>query len=297
MIVTMKNILRDSIRTVYHNSKFVILIWAFNAASAFVLAVPIYTVLQDTLSHSLISERLLETFDYFWFIQFRHIYSVQLDQMPLSIYAVLGIYILIQTFFLGGIISVFNYPEKNHIVDFFYGGVKYFFRFVKVLFISLAFILIVLGLHDLWGYLIAKLFLESEKIYWEFAFQLIRYFIMVFLISIVILLSDYLKISLAVRDKTKIISEIKSAILFIKNNFNKVFTLFLLVSVIGVLGVLFYNIIQKFIPRTPAYFLILSFFIQQMLIIFRLLIRMLFYSTSVLLYKDLSAQVIESTGN
>ena len=48
-----------------------------------------------------------------------------------------------------------------------------------------------------------------------------------------------------------------------------------------------------FIPRTPFYFLIVSFILQQMLIIFRLFIRMYFCATEVNLYKDLSADVIE----
>jgi hypothetical protein len=126
----------------------------------------------------------------------------------------------------------------------------------------------------------------------DFILKGLRYILLVFMIGVVTLLSDYSKISLAVRDKTKLFRELYMAIIFIKNHFNKVFTVFLIVAVIGALGVLVYNVIGKFIPRTPSYFLVLSFVLQQMLIIFRLLIRMLFCSTEVILYKDLSAEEI-----
>ena len=114
-----------------------------------------------------------------------------------------------------------------------------------------------------------------------------------FFIGIVTIVSDYSKISLAVRDKTQILREIYYVMVFLKNNFNKVFATFLIVAIIGAFGAIVYNIIGRFIPRTPFYFLILIFILQQMLIIFRLLVRMLFYSTQVSLYKDLSADTIK----
>ena len=93
--------------------------------------------------------------------------------------------------------------------------------------------------------------------------------------------------------KNSAIISIKKAILTIKNNFNSIFTIFVIISITGAIGAVIYNAIGRFIPRTPYYFLVLTFIMQQMLVIFRLLIRMLFFSSEVLIYKDKSAEIIE----
>jgi hypothetical protein len=292
MILGIKEILLYGIRSVFHNTKFVVIMWAINAGSALVLTVPIYNILHDNLSNSLISNHLAQSFDYMWYIQFRNLYNVQLDQIPLNIYFVVGIYALTQTFFLGGLISIFNIPEKNHMVDFFYGGVKYFMRFTKVLLFSLFFFFAAFKINDYSGELITLIFKNSENVTADFILKALRYILLVFIIGMVTMVSDYSKVSLAVGDKTNIWRECFNAIRFIKNNFNKVFITFLIVAIIGALGAVVYNIIGKFIPRTPFYFLFLTFILQQMLIIFRLLVRMLFYSTQVTLFNDLSAPIL-----
>ncbi len=292
MIRSVKEILLHGVRSVFHNTKFVVLLWAMNAVSALVLAVPIYNILLDNLGNSLISDRISQNFDMMWYIQFRNLYSIQLSQLPLTIYFVGGIYVLVQTFFLGGLIAIFNAPDKNHMVDFFYGGVKYFIRFAKIVMLSLILYAVAFKINDYSGYLLTNLFKNSENVTADFILKFLRYILLVFYIGIVTMLSDYSKISLAVRDKTKIWIECFNAVLFIRDNFYKVFVVFLIVAIIGALGAIVYNIIGRFIPRTPFYFLILSFILQQMLIIFRLLVRMLFCSTEVTLFNDLSARVV-----
>ncbi len=294
MILTIKNILIHGTRAVFYNSKLVFYLWAFNAASALILTIPFLQVLLDNLNHSLISDSLAQNFDYIWYVQFQRIYELQFEHIPWSIYSVVAIYTLIQTFFLGGLISIFNNPEKNHIVDFFYGGVKYFFRFVKVLFVSLVFFVIAFKINDYLGDLITLLFKDSENVKADFILKSLRYILLIFFIGVITIISDYTKVALAIGDKTKILIGTYNAFLFLKNNFVKIFSVFLIVSITGAVGVILYNVIGKFIPRTPYYFLILSFILQQMLIIFRLLVRMLFCATEVNLYKDLSADVVNA---
>jgi len=259
-----------------------------------VLSVPVYNILLNNLGTSLTSDKLALSFDYHWYLQFRNLYSVQLDQLPLSIYFLVGIYALIQTFFLGGLISIFHIPDKNHTVDFFYGGVKYFIRFTKVLLLSLLFFAAAFQINDYTGVLISYFLKDTEYVTLDFILKAVRYILLIFFIGIVTIISDYSKISLAVKDKNQILRECYSAIRFILNNFSKVFVTFLIVAVIGALGSVVYNVAGRFIPRTPFYFLFLSFILQQMLIIFRLLVRMLFYSTEVNLFNDLSADIVRA---
>ena len=292
MKITLKDIMTHSLRGVFHNRKFVILLWGTNALAALVLTMPVYSMLIDNLSRSVESEKLAVGFDYMWYLQFRNLYEINLGEIPSMMYALVGIYVLIQTFFLGGLVSVFNMPAKNHTVDFFFGGVKYWYRFTKVLLISLIFFVLAFKIHDWQGDIITWMFSNSENALAEFILRSLRYFLLIFFIGLVTIVSDYMKVSLAIKDNHDVLKEIPVVIQFIRKNFNLIFITFLLVAVIGASGAVIYNFIGKEIPRTPFYFLILSFLLQQMLIIFRLLIRMLFCATEVILYKDLSAELI-----
>jgi hypothetical protein len=294
MIQNIKQVLVLGVRAVFHNIKFITLFWVLNAVSAVVLSLSIYNTLHDNLGRSLISDRLTNSFDYFWYLQFRNLYELQLDQIPFVIYSIVVIYTIIQTFFLGGLIAVFNQPKKNHTVDLFYGGVKYFNRFLKVMLISVLFYAVAFKINDLTGDLISWMYKNSESALGDFILRSLRYTLLIFLIGVVSILSDYSKVSLAVKDKTHIIKEVFASIIFIKNNFYIVFITFLIVACLGALGVVVYNIIHITIARTSYYLLILIFILQQMLIIFRLLIRMLFCATEVTIFKDLSADVVST---
>lgn len=291
MISSIKEIILHGVRSVFYNSKFVVLLWAINAISALILTVPIYQLLIDSLGHSLYSDKLAVDFDLMWFAQFQYIYKTHIDQIPLNIYFVVGIYTLIQTFLLGGLISIFNNPQKNHMVDFFFGGVKYFYRFVKILIATLFLYAAAFIVNDLLGDLIGWAYSDSESVMGDFVIRSLRYILLIFFIGVISIISDYSKVTLGVKDSNTIFREIYSAILFIKKNFSKVFTVFLFVAILGALGAVFYNLLNRFIPRTPYYYLVIIFILQQMLIIFRLYIRMLFCATEVTLYKDLSAEI------
>jgi len=293
MIVSIKNSLIIANRQIYYNIKFLLLMWVSNSIGALVLTIPVYYLLSENLSRSLVSDRLAAGFDYLWFIQFSNLYKSNLEQLPYLIYSIVGVYTLVQTFYLGGLISIFHLPKKNHMVDFFYGGVKFWLRFFKILLISLVLFAAAFIINDLLGDLISWAFERTGNYMTDFILRSFRYIILIILIGFVTIVSDYAKVHIGVTDDYKIFNSIKQSALFIKNNFNTVFTVFFLVAVIGALGAIVYNIIEIFIPRTPYYFLVLAFILQQMLVIFRLAVRMLFYSTEVFLYKDLNADLVE----
>ena len=293
MISSIKNALVLGSRAVFRNAKFMILLWGINALAAFILSVPIYYLLIENLNNSLFSDQLALGFDFTWYLQFRNIYAFSIGEIPFMIYSLAGVYILVQIFFVGGMISIFNLPDKNHTVDFFFGGVKYWLRFTRVVLISLFLFMLVFSIHDYLGSLIEWGFANTENQMADFLIRLARYILLVFFIGIITIVSDYSKVFMAVQDSTKTFYSIYQAILFIKRNFNKVFTVFLIIAISGAAGAILYNLLEAFIPRTPYYFLVLSFIVQQMLIIFRLFIRMYFCATEVLLFKDLSADVVE----
>lgn len=289
MKATMKNVLVQSARDVYHNMKFIFLFWGTNAAFALLLTLPLYRLLNENLNRSLIGSSLTHDFNYTWFLQFTNIFKNNVDELPYLIIAVTAIYTLIQTFYLGGLISVFHFPQKNHFSDFFYGSVKYWYRFLKVLLISIVLYVALFLLNNYLGEIISSVFSGKGNELAEIIFRSLRYLLLIFLIGIVTMISDYTKVSLALSDSEKVFREIEKVLRLMKKNFYLIFSVFLLVALLGAFGSVIYNLLEALVPSEPVYFLILAFVLQQMLVIFRLYIRMFFYSTEVNIYKDVVA--------
>ncbi len=290
--MTVKEILTLGARTVYYNKKFVILFWGMNAAGALILTLPIYYILADNLNNSILGYKLLNEYDFSWLLQIKFLYAKNIGQFPYLLYVLTGIYLLVQNFFVGGLIAVFHNPQKNHIVDFFYGGVKYWLRLTRLLLIVLVLFYLAFKLNDIFGNLITWYYAGVENAMGDFLTRSFRYVFLLFLIGVLMIFSDYTKISLVVNDRTKVLKELLEVIKLTSVNFYKIFTVFVIVALIGGLGAVVYNLLGILIPAKPYYYLILLFVLRQMLIIFRLLIKMLFYSTEILIYKDLTAKVI-----
>lgn len=292
MNLSIKEILVNGSRMVFAHRKFLLLFWITNIVFAFVLSLPLFSVLQQGLAHSLINSNLSLGFDYTWYVQFRHIYRNSLDAIPILLYAFAGVYILVQLLYLGGLLSVFTNPKKNHVVDFFYGSVKYFIRFLKIAVFTFGLYFVVISLNVLIDFGIKQIFLEQENAVVEFIVQIVRYLFFLFLVSIVNIISDYTKVVILVVDSTKLFRSLYKSFQFIKKNFVKVVTVYFIMLVFVAIGATIYNLVDSFLPKKPVYFLLLTFLIQQLLIIFRALIRMYFYSTELLIYTDGEAEIV-----
>lgn len=292
-----KTILKGGIRLVLKNKKFIILLWGTNIILSLVLTIPIYSMLFDNLQHSMLSDRLALNFNYFWFLQFRYLYDSAFDKLPFLFYSVVGVNVLVQTFYVGGMLAVFNNPKKNHVSDFFYGGVKYWYRFMKVTLVTLLLFIILFEVDDILTDWIAWMLEDINSIFLDLIIRSIRYIILLLLIGIVTIITDYVDVYLALHDQTKVRKGFAQTLKFIRGRFILIFMIFMSVAILGALGAVIYNVIVIYVPRSPFYFLILTFILQQMLIIFRLSITMLFHATEVFLFKDQDAEIISKLKN
>ncbi|MFA6977879.1 MAG: hypothetical protein WC209_01045 [Ignavibacteriaceae bacterium] len=292
MNLSIKEILINGSRLVFAQRKFVLLFWITNIVFAFALSLPLFSVLQQGLAHSLINNNLSMGFDYLWYVQFRHIYQNSLDAIPILLYAFAGVYVLLQLFYLGGLFAVYTNSKKNHMVDFFYGSVKYFIRFLKIAVFVGALYFVAISINVLIDYGIKEIFLEKENAAVEFAVQIFRYLFFLLLISLINIISDYTKVAITVVDSTKLFRSLYKSFQFIKKNFVKVMTVYFIMLVFVAIGATIYNLVDSLLPKKPVYFLLLTFLIQQLLIIFRVLIRMYFYSTELLIFTDGEAETV-----
>lgn len=291
-MLTIKEILTQSIRLVYQNKKFILIFWLTNIAFAAAISLPLFALIHDHISHSTMNRELLFGFDFVWFTQFMNIYQKSTDTIPILLYAVTGIYIFIQQFYTGGLIAVFINKKKNHHVDFFYGGVKYFIRFTKIALIAMLFYFVAFSFNSVMNSLIVRFIIPGGSELALFLYQLGRFTLFLTIICIINIISDYSKVAAAVNDSYKAVFSMIISLKFLKKNFFKVLILFLIVASFVAIGGILYNVIENFVPKTPVYMLLLTFIIQQMLIILRFLIRMIFYSTEIILFNELQAETV-----
>lgn len=287
-----KTILSQGSRRILFSLKFLTLLILTNIAFAVALSLPLFSTLKDSLVHSSINSAINGGFDYLWYTQFRYLYQGSLDVIPFVIYATVGIYVLIGVFFLGGLLSVLINTQKNHFVDFFYGGVKYFWRFTKIMLVSFAIYYVAVNCLEYIGILLNDWFADRQDVLLEFILQTLRYVILVAVIVCINMISDYTKIIIAVKDSDSVYKEIKASLKFVYDNFSKASLVYFAIACIGATGIVAYNLLDSLLPRTHWYYLVMSFIIQQLLIIFRLIIRMFFYSSAIVLYNDVTATVI-----
>lgn len=292
-----KTILKGGIRLVLKNKKFILLLWGTNLILSLVLTIPIYSMLFENLQHSMLSDRLALNFNYFWFLQFKYLYNSVFEKLPFLLYSVVGVNLLVQTFYVGGMLAVFNNPKKNHISDFFYSGVKYWFRFMKVTLVTLLLVIIIFEVDDILADWITWILEDINSIFLDLIIRSIRYIVLLLLIAMVTITTDYVDVYLALHDETKVRRGFVETFKFIRGRFILIFSTFIIVAIIGALGAVIYNVIVIYVPLSPFYFLILTFILQQILIIFRLSITMLFHATEVFLFKDQDAEVISKLKN
>lgn len=288
-----KTIFIQTARSIYYQLKFIPLFWLTNIAFAVILTLPISTLICLHLGNSLINHRLAIEFDYQWFLQFRFEHRNAIAAIHPFVFSVAFVYMLIQLFYTGGLLTVILNRAKNHYVDFFYGGVKYFMRYLKVFFIMLLFYLIAFMIDVLAEYGL-NLFIDKSPNEFTYAtLTTIRYLFFLFLIVLINIMADYSKVIIAASDRTDLLRIIGDAFLFIKKNIDKVFIVYLTISSFVAVAAITYNMVDGFLPKRPMLLLIPVFIIQQILIIFRVLIKMFFFTSEVFLYQDLSSDVYE----
>jgi hypothetical protein len=265
-----------------------------NFSFALALTLPIFSLLRQSLLHSSLNAHFTGEFDYVWFLQFASLNRQSLAEMPGLLYIITIIYNLIQLFFSGGLMAIFNNPQKDHIVDFFFGGVKFFFRFFKLFCVALVFYFLLITLNAFLDAAIVYAMSGSQNELLEFIIHLFRYVLFILLIGIINIIFDYSRVITVVDEKVTLFRVIGKSAVFIKENFSLVASVYFITGSCVVLATTIYNVFDSYIPKTSLALLIVTFFIQQLLIIFRLTIKMLFSASEIVVYNDLNAEIIDT---
>jgi len=270
-----------------------VMLWIVNIAFALVLTAPIYMMLSGTLDYSAMGDKMLKTFDYQWYIEFESRHHDALLKFPSLMVMVAVIYTVIQTFLAGGVLAVYNSTERRSLfIDFFYGCVQYFVRFFKILLIALVFYF---GLYHFNGWLVELIDsstrnLESEQ--FVITIHIVRYVLLILLFNVINLVFDYTKIKIVVDNTHKAFSDVWTTVKFVGRNFGNTFGLYLVISIVGWLLLLFYYLVEGTIPQDSFVMIFAVFLLEQMFIVAKIWTRLMFYACQLEMFKDLRAEMI-----
>lgn len=290
----MWNALKHGILKVNSNLKFLIFLWIMNLAFAAILTGPIYALLKESLFHNAKAEELALSFDFLWFIEFKHSYAETLQSLPNILIMVSIIYVLIQVFLMGGIYEILNSEaRKNHFIDYFYGCVRYFFRFFKVFLISLACYGALFYLNQIYIKYIEVITLNIESQFIVIAVNSVRYLLIAAIFGFLNIVFDYVRIRIVVHQSYETLKDLWLTFKFLIKNFWTVSSLFWLISAIGLAIFIGYALIDNFMEPTTYFTIILLIFIRQFYLIGKIWVKLLFSSCQLELYKEINSSLTE----
>jgi hypothetical protein len=250
-------------------------------------------MLKDSLTRNFWSERLVQSFDFQWFIEFEYKFHNTLKNVPIFLILVGIIFVLIQAFLAGGILEVLNSKStKNLFIDFFYGCVRYFVRFLKVFLISIVCYAGLYYLNLIYIRYVDILTYNTESQLVVIIATTARYLLIAVLFGILNIIFDYVRIRIVVHQSYNTFEDIWLTFKFLIKNFIKVFSLFWFIAIVGLIIFLCYFFIDNIYNPTTFILIFIMFLIRQIYITGKIWVKLLFYSCQLELYREITAQVI-----
>lgn len=273
----------------FNNWKMCLILYAFNVGFAIVAAFPLNNYLQSTVAHTLSIQESLKGFNYAIISDFLNEYGTGLAVVFNQSLLILLLFLLVSIFLTGGILNVIKYyPARFESGLFWQGCIKYFWRLFRLTF----YFLIVQGLVLFIAYKVYTFFsgginffeLESDKQLID-AFKIVFPFYL-FLVMLLFLIQDYIKIHLIHEEKYLLTKPIWKSVVLVFKNFLPFFVLYLfnLITFLLLFGA--YWFISELFQTETLGMIILVFAISQVSIIARIGSRLINLSSVGWMYKS-----------
>ncbi len=301
----------------FHTSRkyfrMVIMLLVFNLLFSLILAVPMYTSLEESIGRSEAGDRIVKGNDYIWWEEFRdqsrglettftpsilgkgavldnfvHLIHFGETNLPRIILVFGALYILLHTFLSGGIISVLaGETSIFSIKGFFSGAGKLASRFFLLMILSWIFFFLVIVLKNFFSTIAESVTSTAISEVFPFYLSLIFSILVYALFLFFQMVFDYARIKTALEDSQNVMLTIKDAFIFVFKNFGTTMGLFYLLLLANLVLTVVYILLKEIIPQTSLVGITAIFIIQQIFICSFIWIRCWLYSSQLELYKYL----------
>lgn len=302
------------------NRKFgiVILLLLFNFIIALVLGIPMYYILQDSFGGSMVQDTMFEGFDtvwYSWFstgaeglaVSFKASIAgiggildnfvlmesgklFDINSIPAAVFVLGILYLLAVTFLTGGVLGIYNEPEKKFSFGRFFGNSgKYFIRFFIFTAAGVACYLVIIKYFSPWFSGLFESMREAateEKI--DFFIDRIQNISFLILILFIGMLFDYARIATVVDKRRNVVFAVLRSLYVIIRHIHRTVTIYFLLAAAGAVLIVAYAITESLIPQNTIQNIIVIFGVYQLYMFLKLYIRCTFFTSQMAFYKGIS---------
>ncbi len=260
--------------------KMVVYLWLINFVFSVAVITPIYFLLNNDFSRSMMADELAKGVDLFLVGDMIYKHQKLLPAL-LGWLLIPGILFgLLYIFLSGGIICrIVSQDEKINISNFLADCGKYSFRFFRVFLISLVGYFFVFGILFKVFSALFNLWSKGASTEWGVIFSSnLEFLVMVLLFTIVRMFFDYVRVRLVVEESKKTIRATLLNFVFIGKRFFRTWLLYLLAGLVTVIFGAFYLAVYQSLPKMGV-LLLIAFIWQQIYMLSRMWTKVLFYST------------------
>ena len=295
------------------NLRMVVFMLVINLLFSLILAIPMYTSLDESIGRSEVGDRMVKGFDYIWWEEFRDqsigietsfspsiigkgavldnfVYLIHFGEthLPTVIIVFGALYILLHTFLSGGIVSILGKDNPVFsIKSFFSGAGKFASRFFLLMIISWVFFFLVISLKDFLSSQVTTLSNTANSEIFPFYLSLISSIFVYAVFLFFQMIFDYARIKTVLEDNKNVLETTRDAFLFVFKNIGSTLGLFYLMLLANIALTIVFIFLKEIIPQTNAVSIITVFLIQQIFIGSFIWIRCWLYSSQLELYKYL----------
>jgi len=284
--------LQSGISQVLAHKRMIVVFFLANLFFGFLIILPLRAMLKNFIGDSTLGAALGGNLDMdFLFDFFQHN-----DQAMPTLWAMIFLVPLVNwlfTLFLsGGALSIFAAGEGYTPASFWGNAAKYFGRFLRLALWSLPALALLFCLQFLASGFERVIFGKGPYqniVYWNGWIKVGLRAIGFLLFGMIL---DYARIYTVRTDERRMLNALKQGIKFVWGNFLQTFGLALLLLAIGVVALLIYNPLANSLSAPNALIVFMLFAVQQIYMIFRMIIRLTTYSSQLHLYRELAASPV-----
>lgn len=268
----MFTILSQAFNRTARNWKMVLTVFIVNLVLGLILATPLYNVLQSETQGSLEFNKLVADFNFTIIIDFLTQSGKALPPFWLLGFILSVIYLLLNIFFAGGILSQFALRGTFRLNEFFRNSLHYFSKFLLVFLIELVALLgVCLVTFVFLG--VSLLASEGSTEPVQMAWLTPSFLISGFLFTVVLNIGNYAKVILFKNLSLNVWLGFWKATNYIFHNF-KTMRIYWAILVVAAILVLLYLFLESAIGMTSAFKIFVMFIIQQVFIFGRVFLKM-----------------------
>jgi hypothetical protein len=230
--------------------------------------------------------RALANFLYGFFFQW------ELNLGPTSVLFFLSVlYIGINCFVTGGFIGIYAKEYPSTFTEFLMDGARYFGKFFRIALVALIiYYLFYAVVVDWMNSSIRSWTAEEASETVPFMYYMIRNVVVLFLFSLLAMVFDYARVRMVVDDRTSSLGASIAGTRFAFSHFANTYGLYLLLTLVGVVLIVLYAVVESLIPQNSYWPLVFLFLVQQLFVLFRLWLKATFYASQTRLYQDISQE-------